>query len=340
MLHHAETRPARRLDRRLAVAPMMQCTDRHCRGFHRLLTRRTLLYSEMVTANAVLHGERAKLLDFAPSEHPVALQLGGADPGALAEAAHIAERWGYDEVNLNVGCPSDRVQNATFGACLMARPELVADCVAAMRAAVSRIPVTVKTRIGIDDSDDDVFLRRFVDTVAARGGCGVFIVHARKAWLQGLSPKENREKPPLNHARVHRLKRERPELEILTNGGIQDLDGVEDHLNHLDGVMLGRAAYDHPWLLADADRRIFGEANPVTSRAEAIDGLIAQARALRAAGTPVRALTRHALGLCAGLPGARHWRRHLSEAARRDDAPPDVIADAFARVRPAERMAA
>ncbi|SDF88653.1 tRNA-U16,U17-dihydrouridine synthase [Limimonas halophila] len=331
---------AQPLDRRLAVAPMMQCTDRHCRAFHRLLTRRTLLYTEMVTANAVLHGERDKLLGFSPAEHPVALQLGGADPDALAQSAAIAEARGYDEVNLNVGCPSDRVQNATFGACLMARPELVADCVAAMRAAVSRIPVTVKTRIGIDDSDDDAFLRHFVDTVAERGGCSVFIIHARKAWLQGLSPKENREKPPLNHARVHRLKRERPELEILTNGGIQDLDGVEEQLNHVDGVMLGRAAYDHPWLLADADRRIYGETNPVADREAAIDGLIAHARELHAAGTPVRAVTRHALGLCSGLPGARHWRRHLSEAARRDDAPPEVIAEAFARVRTGVRMAA
>ena len=329
-----------KLDRRLAVAPMMQCTDRHCRAFHRLLTRRTLLYTEMVTANAVLHGERAKLLDFAPEEHPVALQLGGADPEALAEAARVAERWGYDEVNLNVGCPSDRVQNATFGACLMARPELVADCVAAMRAAVETIPITVKTRIGIDHSDDDAFLRRFVDTVAERGGCSVFIIHARKAWLQGLSPRENREKPPLNHARVHALKRERPELDILTNGGVADLDGAAEHLDHLGGVMLGRAAYDHPWLLADADRRIFDAPNPVASRAEVVDGLTAHARALRAAGTPVRALTRHALGLCSGMPGARRWRRHLSEAARGDDAPPEVIAEAFAEVAPARAVAA
>ena len=331
------------LDRRLSVAPMMQCTDRHCRAFHRTLTRRTLLYTEMVTANAVLHGDRAKLLAFNAGEHPVALQVGGADPDALAECAAIAEAWGYDEINLNVGCPSDRVQNAVFGACLMARPALVARCVAAMRRAVTCIPVTVKTRIGIDHQDDEPFLRRFVDTVAEDGGCEVFIVHARKAWLHGLSPKENREKPPLNHARVHALKRDRPELTVITNGGIPDLDTAAEHLQAVDGVMLGRAAYDQPWLLADADRRIFGEATGPASRGEVVDALMAHAQTLDTEGTPVRALTRHLMGLCSGLPGARKWRQHLSEVARRDDATARVIAEAYAYVDPVyapDRLAA
>src|SRR5262245_50525717 len=256
---------------RFCVAPMMDWTDRHCRFFHRLLTRNALLYTEMVTAPAVLHGDRARLLALDASEHPVALQLGGSDPLALAEAAAIGANYGYDEINLNVGCPSDRVQEGRFGACLMAEPELVAACVAAMRARVS-VPVTVKCRIGIDDQDSEADLERFVSAVAG-AGCRTFIVHARKAWLQGLSPKENREVPPLDYGRVHRLKAEHPELEIVINGGIASLDEAEAHLAKVDGVALGRAAYQNPYLLADVDRRLFG-ATGTLSRRMVLDALL------------------------------------------------------------------
>ena len=326
-------------DRRLSVAPMMDCTDRHCRYFLRQITRRTLLYSEMVTADAVRYGDRAKLLGFDPIEHPVALQLGGCDPEALAEAAAIGEAWGYDEINLNVGCPSDRVQNARFGAALMAEPELVARCVAAMRERVS-VPVTVKTRIGIDHQDTAEFLRHFVDTVAD-AGCRSFTIHARKAWLRGLSPKENREKPPLIHDRAYALKRARPDLEIVLNGGIDSLDGVRDALNNgLDGAMLGRAAYHTPWVLAGADAAIWGEPATPPTRAQVVEAMMAYAARLRAQGLPIRMVTRHMMGLCAGLPGARKWRQHLSEVARRDDAGPDEIANAFAKVRDPDAPAA
>jgi tRNA-dihydrouridine synthase A len=309
----------------------MDCTDRHDRFFLRQITRRTLLYTEMVTTGAVLNGDREKLLGFDPVEHPVALQLGGAEPRALADCAAIAQDWGYDEVNLNVGCPSDRVQNARFGACLMAEPRLVADCVAAMREAVS-IPVTVKTRIGIDDRDSEAALLDFVDTVAAVGS-RTFIVHARKAWLRGLSPKENRNIPPLDYGRVYRLKQARPELEVIINGGVPDLDAAETHLDAgMDGVMLGRAAYHTPWILAEADRRLFGAASPRPTRADVITALIGYAQRLQGEGLPVKVLTRHVMGLCAGLPGARAWRRHLSEVGRDKDAGPEVIAEAFAHV--------
>jgi len=330
----SETQSPAPLDRRLSVAPMMDCTDRHARYFLRLISRRTLLYTEMVTADAVRHGDRAKLLDFHPSEHPVALQLGGADPRALAESARIGADWGYDEINLNVGCPSDRVRNGRFGACLMREPAVVADCVAAMRAAVD-LPVTVKTRLGVDDRDSLEELLAFVDTVAA-AGCRTFVLHARKAWLQGLSPKENREVPPLDYGRVHRLKHARPDLEIILNGGIPDLETAKEQLDAgMNGVMLGRAAYHTPWVLAEADRRIFGTEDALPDRAEVIAGARAYAGRLRAQGLPIRLLTRHLMGLCAGLPGARAWRRHLSEVARHDDAHPAVIAEAFARVRDA-----
>ncbi len=318
--------------RRLSVAPMMECTDRHDRWFLRRITRRTLLYSEMVTTGAVLRGDRDKLLGFDASENPVALQLGGAEPAALAESAKIAEGYGYDEVNLNVGCPSDRVQSARFGACLMAEPALVADCVAAMRAAVT-IPVTVKTRIGVDERDSEAELLAFLDTVAA-AGCRSFTLHARKAWLKGLSPKENREVPPLNYDRVFRVKQLRPDLEIVLNGGVQTLAEAEDHLAAgVDGVMLGRAAYHTPWVLAEADRRIFGEAAaPLPERAAVVAALMDYAARLRAEGLPTKLLTRHIMGLCAGLPGARAWRRHLSEVGRHPEAGPEVIAEAFAKV--------
>lgn len=290
---------------------MMEWTDRHWRRFVRHITRHTLLYTEMVHANAVLKGNVEKLLEFDPAEHPVALQLGGAEPAVLAQAARVAEDFGYDEVNLNVGCPSDRVQAGRFGACLMAEPELVAECVAAMRAAVS-IPVTVKTRIGIDDCDDYEFAHRFVDIVAA-AGCETFIIHARKAWLKGLSPKKNREIPPLRYDIAARLKHDFPQLEMLLNGGVKTLDAVEQQLEVFDGVMIGREAYHNPWMLAEADRRIFGSDAPLKSREEVLEEYLPYMQRELARGTPLRSMTRHMLGLYQGLPGARRWRRTLSE---------------------------
>ncbi len=306
---------------------MMDWTDRHCRYLLRLISRRTLLYTEMVPTGAVLHGDRARFLGFDPAERPLALQLGGAEPEDLAACARLAEAEGYDEVNLNVGCPSDRVQHARFGACLMAEPALVARCIAAMQDAVG-IPVTVKSRIGIDDQDDYVDLLRFVDSVASVG-CRSFTVHARKAWLEGLSPKQNREIPPLNYERVYRLKAERPDLEIVINGGIRSLDEAEAHLARVDGVMIGRAAYQDPYLLAMADGRLFGEPGPAVSREAVVEAMIAYAQRETARGVPVKCITRHMLGLFNGLPGARAWRRSLSETAHRPGAGPEVIAAAF-----------
>ena len=306
---------------------MMDWTDRHCRYLLRLISRRTLLYTEMVPTGAVLHGDRARFLGFDPAERPLALQLGGAEPEDLAACARLAEAEGYDEVNLNVGCPSDRVQHARFGACLMAEPALVARCIAAMQDAVG-IPVTVKSRIGIDDQDDYVDLLRFVDSVASVG-CRSFTVHARKAWLEGLSPKQNREIPPLNYERVYRLKAERPDLEIVINGGIRSLDEAEAHLARVDGVMIGRAAYQDPYLLAEADRRLFGVPGPAVSREAVVEAMIAYAQRETARGVPVKCITRHMLGLFNGLPGARAWRRSLSETAHRPGAGPEVIAAAF-----------
>jgi tRNA-dihydrouridine synthase A len=314
------------LSRRLSVAPMMDCTDRHARFLHRLITRCTLLYTEMVTAQALLRGDPDYLLAYSPAEHPVALQLGGSDPVQLAQAAHIGVDFGYDEINLNVGCPSDRVQSGRFGACLMAEPALVGECVAAMQAAVAA-PVTVKCRIGIDRTDRDEDLFDFVATVAA-AGCRHFTVHARKAWLDGLSPRENREIPPLRYETVYRLKRLRPELEIVINGGITDLDQALEHLRHVDGVMIGRAAYHSPWLLADVDRRIFGAATPLPERAAVLSQYVEYMGRELAAGTPVTALVRPLLGLFQGEPGARAWRRTLST--------PDAARD-LGRVRAAAR---
>jgi len=316
---------------RLSIAPMMDWTDRHDRYFLRLITRRTRLYTEMVTTGAVIHGDRDHLLGFDVSEHPVALQLGGSDPGDLARAAAIGADRGYDEINLNVGCPSDRVQSGRFGACLMAEPDLVADCVAAMRAAVT-IPVTVKHRIGIDRQDSYDELVQFVGTVAA-AGCGVFIVHARKAWLQGLSPKQNREVPPLDYAVVHRLKADFPELAFVINGGIQNLDAAGNQLQRVDGVMLGRAAYQNPYLLAQVDRRFFGDSYPVPSRHQVVAELLPYIERHLQSGGKLKHVTRHILGLFQGCPGARAWRRQLSEQAYRDGAGPEVVRDALDRVQ-------
>ena len=321
----------------VSVAPMMDWTDRHCRYFHRLISRRALLYTEMVTTGAILHGDRERLLGFSPEEHPVALQLGGSDPAALAESARVGEAWGYDEVNLNVGCPSDRVQSGRFGACLMAEPELVARCVAAMREAV-KVPVTVKSRIAIDDMEEWPTLERFVRTVAA-AGCTRFIVHARKAWLQGLSPKENRDVPPLRYELVYRLKQELPQLDISINGGVKTLEATEEHLRHVDGVMIGRAAYESPYLLADVDRRFYGDEAPARTRHEVVMAMLPYVEQQRSRGAPLGAMTRHMLGLFGGLAGARAFRRHLSENAHKKGAGPEVLEAALAQLRPSSEAA-
>ena len=294
---------------------MMDWSDRHCRAFHRTLSRRALLYTEMITAIAILRGDRQRLLGYDACEHPVALQLGGSDPRELAEAARIGEGFGYDEINLNVGCPSDRVQSGRFGACLMREPELVAECIAAMGAAV-RVPVTVKCRIGVDDQDPEESLFALVD-LCAKAGVTTFAVHARKAWLEGLSPKENRDIPPLDYDLVKRLKTERPNLTIILNGGIETLDDAIGHLTWADGVMLGRAAYHTPGLLGAVDARVFGEGDLVEGRA-AVERYRPYLAARLTEGVPLHAMTRHMLGLFAGAPGARAWRRTLTvESARR-----------------------
>jgi tRNA-dihydrouridine synthase A len=306
----------------------MDWTDRHCRFFHRGLTRHALLYTEMVTAEAILHGDRNRLLGFDPAEHPVALQLGGSDPAKLATAARIGADAGYREINLNVGCPSDRVQEGRFGACLMAEPTLVARCISAMAAAVS-IPVTVKCRIGIDDQDAEEDFRLFIDTVAD-AGCNVFIVHARKAWLKGLSPKENREIPPLDYARVYRLKAERPDLTIILNGGIATLDACAEHLGHVDGVMLGRAAYHEPYILAGVDRRFFDDTAEPVSRRAALARLIPVIERQIEQGGRLNNITRHVLGLYHGRPRGRLFRRILSEEGQRPGAGADTLLKAIA----------
>ncbi|ODA66802.1 putative tRNA-dihydrouridine synthase [Methyloligella halotolerans] len=322
------------LDRhRVAVAPMMEWTDRHCRYFLRLISPRAYLYTEMVTADAVIHGDRARLLGFDASEHPVSLQLGGSDPARLAEAAKVGEGFGYDEINLNIGCPSDRVQSGRFGACLMAEPKLVAECVAAMRDAVS-VPVTVKCRIGIDDQDTEESLDRFIDTVA-EAGCESFFVHARKAWLEGLSPKENRDIPPLDYDRVYRLKARRPELEIVINGGIATVADAKAHLDHVDGVMLGRAAYHDPYVLAEAERVLFGAAD-LPSRVEVLEQFLPYAEEQIAKGVRLQQLTRHLLGLFHGQPKARAYRRLIAERAHLEGAGIDVLEDAIAMMRDAD----
>ena len=302
---------------------MMDWTDRHCRMFHRQLTSRALLYTEMVTALAIRHGDRQRLLGFGEAEHPVALQIGGSEPKLLAEAAKWGADFGYCEINLNVGCPSDRVQNGRFGACLMAEPELVRDCVGAMRQAVA-VPITVKCRIGIDDQDEEEDFTRFIETVM-QAGVTTFIVHARKAWLKGLSPKENREVPPLNYGRVYRLKQRHPDLTIIINGGIETLDQAEAHLAHVDGVMLGRAAYNTPWLLHAVDSRIYGEAVTKMSPLDTVERMKPYVAEQLARGVWLQNITRHMLGLFHGLPGGRLWRRLLSEEASRPGAGLDVL---------------
>jgi tRNA-dihydrouridine synthase A len=318
------------LSRRFCIAPMMEWTDRHCRFFHRLLTRRALIYTEMITTGAVLHGDRARLLGFDPAEHPVALQLGGCDPAALAQSARIGEDFGYDEINLNVGCPSDRVQEGRFGACLMAEPLVVADCVTAMKSAV-KIPVTVKCRIGIDEQDPEVALFAFTDAVKG-AGVDALIVHARKAWLKGLSPRENRDVPPLDYALVRRLKTGHPNLDIILNGGITTLEQAQTELGALDGVMMGRAAYQEPWRLLDVDPQIFGAPAHFTSPKEAALALIPYIEREISKGVKIHAITRHLLGLFRAVPGARAFRRHLSTEAVKPDATATIMADALALV--------
>ncbi|MCG7901261.1 tRNA dihydrouridine synthase DusA [Candidatus Thiodiazotropha endoloripes] len=309
---------------------MLDWTDRYCRYFLRLISSHVLLYTEMVTTGAILHGNRARFLDFDPSEHPVALQLGGSEPEALAECAKLGEAWGYDEINLNVGCPSDRVQSGRFGACLMLTPELVADCVKAMRDQVV-VDVTVKHRIGVDDQDSYQALCDFVGRVS-EAGCETFIVHARKAWLQGLSPKENREIPPLHYETVHQLKQDFPALEIIINGGITTLEQVEQNLKQVDGVMIGREAYNNPWILSQADSLIYGSEGNPSSRHQIIESMIPYIDQELSAGTPINRITRHILGLFQGLPGAKKWRRMLSEEAHKAGADSSLILRAAAQV--------
>lgn len=316
------------INRRFTAAPMMEWSDTHCRSFWRILTKKTVFYSEMVTTGALIHGDRKRFLDFNASEHPLALQLGGSDPKALAECARIAEDWDYDEVNLNCGCPSDRVQNNMIGACLMAEPQLVAECIASMQAAV-KIPVTIKHRIGIDDMEDYAGLVNFVSTVADTG-CKTFIVHARKAWLKGLSPKENREIPPLQYDKVAQLKKDYPDLEIIINGGITTLEQSLNLLNEVDGVMLGREIYHNPYLLAKVDQTIYGVDTPIMTREQVIEAFIAYAEEQLQQGVRLNYMTRHILGLYQGMPGARRFRRVISEQAHKPNAGIDVIKNALA----------
>ena len=318
------------LSHRLCVAPMLDWSDRYCRYFHRLISRHTQLYTEMVTTGALLHGDTARFLDFFEEEHPVALQLGGSNPEELAQCAHLGQQWGYDEINLNLGCPSDRVQSGRFGACLMAEPALVAECIAAMRESVS-LPVTAKHRIGIDELDGYQRLARFVETLA-EAGCRTFIVHARKAWLQGLSPRENREVPPLRYESVYRLKRDFPHLEFVLNGGVLNLDQAGKQLQQVDGVMIGREAYHNPWILAEVDRRLFGSTAHPGSRHQVIERLMPLVERECARGVPLKRITRHLLGLFHGQPGAKRWRRHLSENAHLPGAGPEVLEQALSLV--------
>ncbi|MHA1113717.1 MAG: tRNA dihydrouridine(20/20a) synthase DusA [Alphaproteobacteria bacterium] len=315
--------PAPTPDRRLSVAPMMGWTDRHARYFLRLIAPRALLYTEMVPSGAIVYGDAARFLGHDPIEHPLALQVGGGDPAELGECARTARGFGFAEINLNVGCPSERVQRGTFGACLMKEPDLVAACVAAMGAA-SDVPVTVKCRIGVDELDSEAALHDFVGRVA-EAGCETFILHARKAWLKGLSPKENREVPPLDHDRVYRLKSAFPNLEIIINGGIESADAAAGHLAHVDGVMIGRAAYRNPWLLTEMEPRLLGPGPGPADRATVIESVIRYVEAQAARRVPLISITRHILGLYKGLPGAARWRRYLSENVPLPGANADVL---------------
>ena len=319
------------LNRKFTVAPMLDWTDRHCRYFHRLLTKQAVLYTEMVTTGALLHGDIDRHLRFNAQEHPLALQLGGSDPHDLTACARLAEDYGYDEVNINVGCPSERVQKGAFGACLMAEPELIGECINAMQAAVN-IPVTVKNRIGIDDQDDYEGLHRFISTVA-QAGCKTFIIHARKAWLKGLSPKENREIPPLRYALVYQIKQEFPQLEILINGGITTLEQCQMHLQHVDGVMVGREAYHNPWVLAQVDAQLYGTSTAVDDRKAIVEAFLPYVQQQLEQGIPLGHVTRHILGIFQGMAGARAWRRHISENAHKAGAGVALLREAMQMVR-------
>ncbi len=315
---------------RFSIAPMLDWTDRHCRYFHRLLTQESLLYTEMVTTGAIIHG-KGDFLAYNEEEHPLALQLGGSNAQDLATCAKLAEQRGYDEINLNVGCPSDRVQNGRFGACLMADPMLVADCVKAMKDVVD-IPVTVKTRIGIDDQDSYEFLTAFISTVHEKGGCDDFTIHARKAWLSGLSPKENREIPPLDYPRAYQIKKDFPHLSIGINGGIKTLEDSLEHLSHLDGVMVGREAYQSPYLLANVDQIIFGLDKPVKKRSHVVQEMYPYIERELSKGAYLGHITRHMLGLFQSMPGARQWRRYISENAHKPGAGIEVVETALAKI--------
>lgn len=314
---------------RVSVAPMMACTDRHYRVLARLISKNTLLYTEMVTANAIVHGDQQRLLGFSECEHPIALQVGGSDPNALMQSAQVAQAFGYDEINLNVGCPSDRVQKGKIGACLMLEPELVADCVQAMRSVVD-IPVTVKTRIGVDEHDSYDALTHFVKQIQ-QAGCETLIVHARKAWLKGLSPRENRNVPLLQYDVVHQLKKDFPDMEVVINGGIKTLEDIRTQLTHVDGVMIGREAYSNPFLLASIEREIFGSANMTTCKDIVLQYVPYVASQLQQ-GKKLRSMTRHLVGLFQGQPGARQWRRTLSEQGGDDVAGVGVIEKALLKV--------
>ncbi|WP_061034290.1 tRNA dihydrouridine(20/20a) synthase DusA [Vibrio splendidus] len=315
---------------RLSVAPMLDWTDRHCRYFHRLLSQQTLLYTEMVTTGAILHG-KGDFLEYSEQEHPLALQLGGSNPVDLAACAKLAAERGYDEVNLNVGCPSDRVQNGRFGACLMAEPELVADCVSAMKE-VTDIPITVKTRIGIDDQDSYEFLTKFISTVSEKGGCEQFTIHARKAWLSGLSPKENREIPPLDYDRAYQIKKDFSDLVIAVNGGITTLEQTKEHLQHLDGVMIGREAYHSPFILAEVDQQIFGLDTPIKKRSQVVEEMYPYIERELSKGASLGHISRHMLGLFQSMPGARQWRRYISENAHKKGAGIEVMQTALGKI--------
>ncbi|MBD1576272.1 tRNA dihydrouridine(20/20a) synthase DusA [Vibrio sp. S11_S32] len=315
---------------RFSVAPMLDWTDRHCRYFHRLMSEHTLLYTEMVTTGAIIHG-KGDFLEYSQQEHPIALQLGGSNAKDLAHCAKLAAERGYDEVNLNVGCPSDRVQNGKFGACLMAEPELVTECVAEMRAVVD-IPVTVKTRIGIDDQDSYEFLTRFIHMVHEQGGVDQFTIHARKAWLSGLSPKENREIPELDYPRAYQLKQDFPQLSIAVNGGVKTLEDSLLHLQHLDGVMVGREAYQNPYMLAEVDQRLFGSDKPIKKRSQIVQEMYPYIEKQLSEGASLGHMTRHMLGIFQAMPGARQWRRYISENAHKKGSGIEVVETALAKI--------
>ena len=324
------TKPNEYAANRLSVAPMLDWTDRHCRYFHRLLSQQTLLYTEMITTGAILHG-KGDFLEYNEQEHPLALQLGGSNPVDLAACAKLAGERGYDEINLNVGCPSDRVQNGRFGACLMGEPELVAECVSAMKQ-VTDIPITVKTRIGIDDQDSYEFLTQFVSTVSEKGGCEQFTIHARKAWLSGLSPKENREIPPLDYDRAYQIKKDFSDLVIAVNGGITTLEQTKEHLQHLDGVMIGREAYHSPFILAEVDQQIFGLDTPIKKRSQVVEEMYPYIERELSKGASLGHISRHMLGLFQSMPGARQWRRYISENAHKKGAGIEVVQTALAKI--------